>query len=143
MDRHSIVLRAAKPTFEEGLAFARYVDEAAEGFFRFKSAETLGGPSFELCRIGFRGQGDRKTPGHVILREQCIKPLPSSHSTGGKGNPLTLEPDEPIDLDDKPLIAKLREAVRKQGVGIAILGIDDEQLAPRPVLPSQPEVAAQ
>ncbi len=35
MDRHSIVLRAANPTFDEGLAFARYVDEAAEGFFRF------------------------------------------------------------------------------------------------------------
>ena len=35
MDRHSIVLRAAKPTFDEGLAFAHYLDEAAEGFFRF------------------------------------------------------------------------------------------------------------
>ena len=35
MNRHSIVLRTANPTFDEGLAFARYVDEAAEGFFRF------------------------------------------------------------------------------------------------------------
>ena len=35
MDRHSIVLRAANPGFDEGLAFARYLDEAAEGFFRF------------------------------------------------------------------------------------------------------------
>jgi len=35
MDRHSIVLRAANPTFGEGLACARYLDEAAEGFFRF------------------------------------------------------------------------------------------------------------
>jgi ribosomal protein S18 acetylase RimI-like enzyme len=35
MDLESIVLRAAKPTFEEGLVFARYLDEAAEGFFRF------------------------------------------------------------------------------------------------------------
>jgi len=35
MDRHAIVLRAANPTFDEGLAFARYVDQAAEGFFRF------------------------------------------------------------------------------------------------------------
>ncbi len=34
MDRHSIALRAATPTFEEGLAFARYFDEAAEGFMR-------------------------------------------------------------------------------------------------------------
>ncbi|MFC1888236.1 GNAT family N-acetyltransferase [Thermodesulfobacteriota bacterium] len=35
MDRHSIVLRPAKPTFDEGLACGRYLDEAAEGFFRF------------------------------------------------------------------------------------------------------------
>jgi len=35
MDRHSIVLRAANPTFDEGLVCARYLDEAAEGFFRF------------------------------------------------------------------------------------------------------------
>jgi len=32
---HSINLRAAKPTYDEGLVFARYLDEAAEGFFRF------------------------------------------------------------------------------------------------------------
>ncbi len=35
MDRHSIVLRAPNPTFDEGLAFAHFLDEAAEGFFRF------------------------------------------------------------------------------------------------------------
>lgn len=35
MDRGSIVLRAAKPTLDEGLTFARYLDEVAEGFFRF------------------------------------------------------------------------------------------------------------
>ncbi len=35
MDRHAIVLRAANSTFDEGLAFARYADEVAEGFFRF------------------------------------------------------------------------------------------------------------
>ena len=35
MNQHSIVLRAAKATFDDGLVFARYLDEAAEGFFRF------------------------------------------------------------------------------------------------------------
>jgi len=35
MDKHSIVLRPAEPTFDDGLACARYLDEAAEGFFRF------------------------------------------------------------------------------------------------------------
>jgi len=34
MDQHPRILRAATPTFEEGLVFARYLDEAAEGFFR-------------------------------------------------------------------------------------------------------------
>ena len=33
MDRHSTVLRAANPTFDEGLACASYLDQAAEGFF--------------------------------------------------------------------------------------------------------------
>ncbi len=42
MDRHSMVLRAANPTFDEGLAFARYVDEAAEGFFRFMLGRRAG-----------------------------------------------------------------------------------------------------
>lgn len=35
MVRDSIVLRAADQTFDEGLACARYLDQAAEGFFRF------------------------------------------------------------------------------------------------------------
>lgn len=35
MDRNLIVLRNANPTFDEGLACGRYLDEAAEGFFRF------------------------------------------------------------------------------------------------------------
>ncbi len=33
MNQHSVTLRAANPTFDEGLAFGRYVDQAAEGFF--------------------------------------------------------------------------------------------------------------
>ena len=35
MNRNSIILRPANPTLDEGLAFARYLDEAAEGFFHF------------------------------------------------------------------------------------------------------------
>ena len=33
MDQHETVLRAARPTLEEGREFARYLDTAAEGFF--------------------------------------------------------------------------------------------------------------
>jgi hypothetical protein len=32
--QHSLRVRAAKPTLDEGRVFARYLDEAAEGFFR-------------------------------------------------------------------------------------------------------------
>lgn len=42
MDRHSIVLRAANPTFDEGLVFARYADQAAEGFLRFMLGRRAG-----------------------------------------------------------------------------------------------------
>ena len=35
MTPSSIVLRGAEPTIEEGLVFARYLDEAAEGFMHF------------------------------------------------------------------------------------------------------------
>jgi len=34
-DINMIKLRAASPTFEEGILFAQYLNEAAEGFFRF------------------------------------------------------------------------------------------------------------
>ena len=34
-NRNSIILRAAKPSFDEGVVFARYADEVAEGFLRF------------------------------------------------------------------------------------------------------------
>jgi ribosomal protein S18 acetylase RimI-like enzyme len=35
MDEQTIILRSAKPTFAEGLIYSRYLDQAAEGFFRF------------------------------------------------------------------------------------------------------------
>ena len=49
MDGHSIVLRAANPTFDEGLAFARYVDQASEGFFGFM----LGRRASEIIATAF------------------------------------------------------------------------------------------
>jgi GNAT superfamily N-acetyltransferase len=35
----AIVLRPARPTVAEGLAYARYLDEVSEGFFRFRLGE--------------------------------------------------------------------------------------------------------
>jgi ribosomal protein S18 acetylase RimI-like enzyme len=42
MDRRSINLRPANPTLDDGLAFARYLDQAAEGFFRFMLGRRAG-----------------------------------------------------------------------------------------------------
>jgi ribosomal protein S18 acetylase RimI-like enzyme len=47
MDPPSTVLRAAEPTFDEGEVYARYLDQAAEGFFQFmlgcQAAEVIAG----------------------------------------------------------------------------------------------------
>ena len=42
MDRPLIILRPANPTLDDGLAFARYLDQAAEGFFRFMLGRRAG-----------------------------------------------------------------------------------------------------
>ena len=49
MDPHSIVLRAANPTFDGGLAFARYHDVASEGVMSFM----LGRRSAHLIATAF------------------------------------------------------------------------------------------
>lgn len=44
MNENSLHLRPARPEYNEGVIFARYVDQAAEGFFRFllgKNFETI------------------------------------------------------------------------------------------------------
>ena len=49
MEQHSINLRPANPTLDEGLMFARYLDQAAEGFFRFM----LGRDSEQIIATAF------------------------------------------------------------------------------------------
>ena len=44
INENSILLRPARPEYDEGLLFARYIDQAAEGFFRFmlgKNSKTI------------------------------------------------------------------------------------------------------
>ena len=65
MDRHSIVLRAAKPTFDEGLVFARYLDEAAEGFFRFM----LGGRAAQIVAEAYTQSDNNYSFQNVIIAE--------------------------------------------------------------------------
>jgi ribosomal protein S18 acetylase RimI-like enzyme len=66
MDRHSIVLRAANPTLDEGLVFARYLDEAAEGFFRFM----LGGCAEQIIAEAFTQPGHDLSYQNVTFAER-------------------------------------------------------------------------
>ncbi len=66
MDRHSIVLRAANPRFDEGLAFARYLDEAAEGFFRVM----LGRHSGHIIATAFSQPDHDLSYQHVTFAER-------------------------------------------------------------------------
>ena len=65
MDRHSIVLRAAKPTFDEGVVFARYLDEAAEGFFRFM----LGSRAVQVVAEAYTQSDNNYSFQNVIIAE--------------------------------------------------------------------------
>jgi ribosomal protein S18 acetylase RimI-like enzyme len=59
------VLRAAKPTFDEGLVFARYLDEAAEGFFRFM----LGGRATQVVAEAYTQSDNNYSFQNVIIAE--------------------------------------------------------------------------
>jgi ribosomal protein S18 acetylase RimI-like enzyme len=96
MDNHSIVMRVAKPTFDEGLIFARYLDEAAEGFFSF----LLGRRAMEIIAKAFIQPEHSYSFQHVIFAEhdkviagmasgytakqhQCFSELPLKQAAGG------------------------------------------------------------
>ena len=56
--------------------------------------------------------------------------------------PSVISPDrsetkQPVHLDHEPAVPQLRGAVRHQGVGLPVLGVDDKQLAPGRILPPQ------
>lgn len=66
MDRHSVVLRAANPTFDEGLAFARYAEQAAEGFLRF----ILGRRAERIIATAFTRPDNDLSYQHVTFAER-------------------------------------------------------------------------
>ena len=57
MDRDTTRLRAARPEFGDGLLFARYMDQAAEGFFGFM----LGANAENIIASAFRMKCVRMT----------------------------------------------------------------------------------
>ncbi len=66
MDRHAIVLRDAKPNFDEGLICARYLDQAAEGFFRFM----LGGRAEQIVAEAYTQPYNDHSFENVVFAER-------------------------------------------------------------------------
>ena len=65
MGRDATQLRAARPEFGEGLLFARYMDQAAEGFFGFM----LGRSAENIIASAFPEPGHTLSYEHVMFAE--------------------------------------------------------------------------
>lgn len=65
----SVILRPAKPDFSEGLQFAYYLDQAAEGFFRFM----LGRESKSIIATAFIDSGHTLSHENVVFAEVDAK----------------------------------------------------------------------
>jgi ribosomal protein S18 acetylase RimI-like enzyme len=77
---YSISLRPAKPKFEEGLQFAQYLDQAAEGFFR----TMLGRQSDSIIATAFIESGHSLSYENVIFVEVDKKIVGMSSAFSGK-----------------------------------------------------------
>ena len=66
-ERDSITLREARPTLDEGLKFARYLDVASEGFFRFM----LGRRMVEIVAEAYLQPGNDFSYHNVIFAEKA------------------------------------------------------------------------
>ena len=66
MNQHATTLRPANPTVEEGLLFARYLDQAAEGFFRF----LLGRRSADIIATAYTQPDHDLSYQHVTFAER-------------------------------------------------------------------------
>ena len=59
----------------------------------------------------------------------------------GAAVPGESESEQPVDLDDERAALELRDRLRRQRVPLLV--VDDEQLASRLILPSEPNVQTQ
>jgi len=66
MPKSPIKFRTANPTFDEGQVFARYLDQAAEGFFRFM----LGRRSVDIIATAFTQPGHDLSYQNVTFAER-------------------------------------------------------------------------
>jgi ribosomal protein S18 acetylase RimI-like enzyme len=79
MQKPSIKFRTANPIFEEGRVYARYLDQAAEGFFRF----ILGGRSVDIIATAFTQPGHDLSYKNVTFaeREKVFVGMVSGYTT--------------------------------------------------------------
>ena len=67
--KQSVILRTAEPDFREGLQFAHYLDQAAEGFFRFM----LGRESESIIATAFINSNHTLSYENVVFAEVDAK----------------------------------------------------------------------
>ncbi|MHC4662326.1 MAG: GNAT family N-acetyltransferase [Planctomycetota bacterium] len=72
MNHQSVILRPAKPNFDEGLMYARYLNEASEGFFRFM----LGRHVSEIIAAAYI------QPGHDLSYQNAVFAIQSESIVG-------------------------------------------------------------
>ena len=96
----SVLLRPAKPDFSEGLRFANYLDQAAEGFFRFM----LGGESESIIAAAFIDSNHTLSYENVVFAEADTKIV---------GMSSTFTEKQQRTFSDEPLLrAARRNAIR-------------------------------
>lgn len=83
MSRHPILLRDARPVREEGLEFARFLDQAAEGFFRF----ILGRKAADVIARSYVRPGNEYAFEHTIfaVRDDVIIGMACGFSGRSRG----------------------------------------------------------
>jgi ribosomal protein S18 acetylase RimI-like enzyme len=102
----SIILRPAKPVFEEGLQFAHYLDQAAEGFFRIM----LGRDAESIIASAFIESGHSLSHENVIFVEVNTKIVGMSSTFTEKQHRM---------FSDEPL----RRAAKNNAIRLILMGI--------------------
>jgi len=104
--KQSILLRPAKPEFDEGLQFAHYLDQAAEGFF----SVMLGCESESIIASAFIDSGHTLSHENVIFAEVDTRIVGMSSTFTGKQHQMFSE-------------ESLRRAAKRNAIRLKLLRI--------------------
>ena len=102
----TVILRPAEPDFSEGLKFAYYLDQAAEGFFRFM----LGRESENIIATAFIDSGHALSHENVIFAEVDTKKV---------GMSSTFTEKQHRTFSDEPL----RRAAKRNAIRLKLMRI--------------------